>query len=188
MIIQFVKDEGVRVVCEATGTCRYDTERDLGEWKSLWVMVLCVVKKTKIISYFCVPKSYSFAQFWHMWLLTHLDRKALTFCKLNLIPWTPFLNRKLFSINGYLLPCNDQLSLTGSTKTRFKIHDPYDPSKYSLVSKREQSSGQFNMAEGKQQTNATCANQIDQISVGKAQFVCCLFSFINNDPLPNLIQ
>ena len=64
---------------------------DLCEWNSLWVTVLCVVKKTKVISLLYSLKSFFRPVF------ASVDRKALTFCKLNLNPSTPFLK------NGKLL-------------------------------------------------------------------------------------
>ena len=38
----------------------------------LW---FCVLSRNEF--YFCIPKSHSFALFWHVWLPTDLDRKSL---------------------------------------------------------------------------------------------------------------
>ena len=76
MIIQFIKDEGLPVVCVATSICRYDTERRSRRVKQFASYGFVSGNNNyNITSVF--PKSHSFAQVWHVWLPTDLDRKSL---------------------------------------------------------------------------------------------------------------
>ena len=70
MIIHFLKDEGLPVVVWPPAHAITIQKEDLGEWNSLWVTILCVVKKTKVILLL-----YSFTQFLHVRLTIHRSRQ-----------------------------------------------------------------------------------------------------------------
>ena len=106
MIIQFVKDEGLPIVLCSHPHMPLQYRKRISASETvceLWFGVL--LKKTTVI----------LLLYYLMSLLsnvlacatpTHLDKKAFTFCTLNLNPST-----SCFKIESYLLPNDDQLSL-----------------------------------------------------------------------------
>ena len=103
MIIQFVKDDGLPVVCVATNTCRYDTERSrrVKQFVS-YGFVYCQENESYFTSVFTK------VQFWHAWLPTDLDRKSLYILQTESQSMNSFFKK----MENYFLPHDDQLLLT----------------------------------------------------------------------------
>ena len=74
MIIHFLKEEGLPVVVWPPAHAVTIQKEDLGEWNSLWVTVLCGVKKTKVILLLYSLKS-SFHPVFHVGLTIHRSRQ-----------------------------------------------------------------------------------------------------------------
>ena len=97
IIIQFVKDNGLPIVCVATRTCRYDTERRSRRVKQFmsYSFSCCQENESYLNSVF--PKVIPMPSFEMCGYPHILTEKAFTFCKLNLKTLTTF------SKNGKLL-------------------------------------------------------------------------------------
>ena len=78
MIIQFVKDESLPVVYCGHQHMPIQKE-DLSDWSSLWVTVLCVVKKTKVTLLLCSLKSFLCTVLGCVASQTSIQKKSLHF-------------------------------------------------------------------------------------------------------------
>ena len=96
LIIQSVKDYGLLVVLCGHPHMPLQDRRRISASEKVCELRFGVLSRKRQLSSSVLPKVIPLAKFWYVWLPTHLDKKAFTFCKLNLNPSTRvFLNGKL---------------------------------------------------------------------------------------------